>query len=53
MGLAGGLMLSKASKRVGPLYQGALLDLSIMLSPLNPDKGMKGILSGLNPTFFK
>jgi len=53
VGLLGGTTLSKASIRVGPLYQVMLGDLSIMLSPAHPDIGMKGILSGLYPTFFK
>lgn len=52
-GLLGGITLSKASMRVGPLYQGMLVDFSIMLSPFHPEIGMKGILSGLYPTFFK
>jgi len=46
-------MLSKAYKRVGPLYHGVLVEASIMLSPTHPEIGMNGILSGLYPTFFK
>lgn len=46
-------MLSKASKRIGPLYQGKLADLSIMLSPCHPEIGMNGILVGSYPVFFK
>lgn len=38
---------------MGPLYQGMLEEGSIMLSPAHPEIGMKGILSGLYPTFFK
>ena len=40
-GRLGGSMLSSASSRVGPLYHGRLLDLSIMLSPWNPEIGTK------------
>lgn len=47
IGLLGGITLSKASIKVGPLYQGMLVDFSIMLSPFHPEMGMKGILSGL------
>uniref|UniRef100_A0A2P2M8G9 Elongation factor 1-alpha n=1 Tax=Rhizophora mucronata TaxID=61149 RepID=A0A2P2M8G9_RHIMU len=39
--------MSRASRRVGPLYQSRLVDLSIMLSPSKPDIGINGILSGL------
>lgn len=39
--------------RVGPLYHPMLVEASIMLSPTQPEMGMKGIFSGLNPTFFK
>ncbi|KAG6551214.1 hypothetical protein Mapa_007450 [Marchantia paleacea] len=52
-GLFGSDTLSKASRRVGPLYQSRFVDLSIMLSPSNPEMGTNGILSGLYPTFFK
>ncbi|GER51100.1 translation elongation factor 1-alpha, partial [Striga asiatica] len=45
--------LSRASKRVGPLYQSRFVDLSIMLSPSKPEMGTKGILSGLYPTFLR
>lgn len=47
------MTLSKASSKKGPLYQGMLEDLSIMLSPAHPEIGTKGIFSGLYPTFFK
>jgi hypothetical protein len=53
VGLFGGVTASKASSKVGPLYQGRLDDFSIMLSPCHPEMGMKGTLSGLYPTFFK
>jgi len=53
VGLLGGTTLSKASIRMGPLYQAMFSDLVTMLSPSQPDMGMKGILSGLYPTFFK
>lgn len=46
-GLFGGIILSKHSVRKGPLYQGMLVDLSIMLSPTQPEIGTNGILSGL------
>lgn len=46
-------MLSKASIKVGPLYQVKLGDFSNMLSPNHPEIGMNGMLSGLYPTFFK
>jgi len=49
----GGSIASKALMRVGPLYHGKLADLSIMLSPCHPDKGMKGIFSTLYPTFLR
>uniref|UniRef100_A0A0A9DWI7 Uncharacterized protein n=1 Tax=Arundo donax TaxID=35708 RepID=A0A0A9DWI7_ARUDO len=52
-GLLGSLIWSSASRRVGPLYQSRLVDLSIMLSPSKPEMGTKGILSGLYPTFFR
>jgi len=52
-GLLGGTTLSRASRRKGPLYQGIAGDLSIMLSPTQPEMGTKGIFSGLYPTFFK
>jgi hypothetical protein len=52
-GVFGGVTASKASIRVGPLNQERLADFSIMLSPYHPDIGMKGMLSGLYPTFFK
>jgi len=53
VGLLGGTIKSRASKRVGPLYQGRLADLSIILSPTQPEIGMKGIVLGLYPIFFK
>lgn len=46
-GLFGGMMASKASKRVGPLYQVILSDFSNMLSPCQPEIGTNGTLSGL------
>jgi len=52
-GLLGSVIWSRASRSVGPLYQSRLVDRSIMLSPSNPEMGMKGIFSGLYPTFFR
>jgi hypothetical protein len=52
-GLLGGVISSKASRRVGPLYQGMLVDFSIILSPLNPEMGMNLTISVLYPIFFK
>merc|ERR1711907_877347 len=52
-GLTGGEHWSRASRRVGPLYQSMLVDLSIMLCPWNPEIGTKLILSGLYPTFLR
>uniref|UniRef100_A0A7C9CLT8 Uncharacterized protein n=1 Tax=Opuntia streptacantha TaxID=393608 RepID=A0A7C9CLT8_OPUST len=52
-GLLGSWTWSRASSRVGPLYQSRLVDLSIMLSPSNPEMGTNGILSGLYPTFLR
>ena len=53
MGLLGGVILFKASMSVGPLYQGKLADFSNILSPFHPEMGMKGMLAGLYPVFFK
>lgn len=46
-GLLGASRASKASTIIGPLYQGILVDLSNILSPLKPEIGMKGMVSGL------
>jgi len=46
-GLFGGMMESRHSMRVFPLYHDMLADFSIMLSPTHPEIGMNGILSGL------
>jgi hypothetical protein len=46
-GLFGGIIESRHSMRVFPLYHGVLVDLSIMLSPFHPEIGTKGTLSGL------
>ena len=51
--LFGGSTLSNASIRVGPRYQGVLVDFYIKLSPTHPEIGMTGVDSGLYPTFFK
>lgn len=53
VGLAGGIIKSRASFKVGPLYHGKFLDFSTMLSPCHPEIGMKGTLSNLKPIFFK
>ena len=45
--------MSKASRRVGPLYHDRLSDLSIMLSPWNPEMGTKATCntaSGISTT---
>lgn len=47
VGLLGGMILSNASKRHGPVYHGKFADFSIMLSPCQPEMGMNGTLSGL------
>jgi hypothetical protein len=39
--------------RVGPLYHGVFADLYIKFSPFHPEMGIKGMASGLYPTFFK
>merc|ERR1719369_367931 len=63
VGLLGGTMESRASKRVvplaspslrlisHPLYQDMLEDASNMLSPCHPEMGTKGTAAGLYPTF--
>lgn len=53
VGLFGGLMASKASKRVGPLNHFKLSDFSIMLSPCHPEIGTTGMLAGLYPIFLR
>jgi len=53
VGLFGGVTPSRASRRIGPLYHGMFSERSIMLSPIHPEMGTKGILAGLYPTFFK
>ena len=40
-GLFGGSIRSRASSSVGPLYQGRLVERSIMLSPWKPEMGTK------------
>jgi len=46
VGLFGGMIKSRASLRVGPLYHGKLADFSTILSPTHPEIGMKGIFFG-------
>lgn len=53
VGLFGGLRESRASRSVGPLYQGMFADNSFILSPFHPDIGIKGIFSTLYPINFK
>jgi len=53
VGLAGAIIKSRASFKVGPLYQVKFGDFSTMLSPFHPEIGMKGTLSNLKPIFFK
>jgi len=53
VGLFGGVMESRASRRVGPLYHERLGDFSNILSPVHPESWMNGMLAGLYPTFFK
>jgi hypothetical protein len=47
MGLLGRTILSRAYKRVGPLYQLILGDFSSILSPVEPDIDTNEIFSGL------
>jgi len=46
-GLFGAMIISKASNKVGPLYQDKLGDFSIILSPNHPEMGTNGTLAGL------
>jgi hypothetical protein len=45
VGLFGGFNESRASRRVGPLYQGIFDESSVILSPFHPEIGMNGIFS--------
>ena len=47
VGRFGGIIESRASIKVGPLYQLRFYDFSIMLSPHHPEIGTKGILAVL------
>merc|ERR1719342_544711 len=63
VGLVGGMMESRASRRVvplalpslrstfHPLYQFMLVEVLIMLSPCHPEMGTKATAAGLYPTF--
>ena len=46
-GRLGGSIASSASSSVGPLYQGRLVERSIMLSPWKPEIGTNATFSGL------
>ena len=53
VGLLGVLTSSNESNNVFPLYQGILSDLFTMLSPIQPEIGIKGMFSTLYPIYFK
>jgi hypothetical protein len=46
VGLVGGMIKSRASFKVGPLYQVRFGDFSTMLSPFHPEIGINGIFFG-------
>jgi len=46
VGLAGGVIKSRASLRHGPLYHGKFGDFSTILSPAHPEIGINGIFFG-------
>mmetsp|Transcript_56032 Transcript_56032/g.132142 ORF Transcript_56032/g.132142 Transcript_56032/m.132142 type:complete len:216 (-) Transcript_56032:603-1250(-) len=46
VGRLGGFTASRASRRIGPLYQPVLVERSIMLSPFQPEMGTKLTLLG-------
>ncbi len=50
MGFSGSLSVSRASRRVGPVYQGVSpVFFFEMFAPLNADSGMKSVVGGLVP----
>src|SRR5215207_498069 len=52
MGFSGASNISRASAKVGPLYQGIFSDFLTRLSPFQPDTGMKFTFDVLYPTSF-
>lgn len=46
VGLIGGIIRSRASFKVGPLYHGKFADFSTILSPFHPEIGINGIFFG-------
>src|SRR5438445_13372420 len=53
IGFGGSVKLSRASKRVGPLYQGMLVDFLIRFSPVHPETGMICTFLMSYPTIFR